>query len=133
MRGVAIVIVCDASVIVAGLIRAGESRELLSSEDVQIPHLADYEVLHAMRGGVLRRLVSPVAAAEGLRRWHASAVVRHAAAATAGRAWALRGTLSAYDASYVALAEILDCPLATGDARMTRAPGVRCSFLVPAT
>ena len=124
-------IVCDASVIVAGLMTAGESRDLISSEDVQIPHLADYEVLNAMRGGVLRGLVSPAGATEGLRRWHAMGVVRHAAASTAARAWALREALSAYDASYVALAEALECPLATGDARMARASGPRCRFVVP--
>ena len=31
-----------------------------------------------------------------------------------------------YDASYVALAELLDAPLVTADARLAGAPGVRC-------
>ena len=38
---------------------------------------------------------------------------------------------STYDAWYVALAEALDLPLATLDARMSRAPGPECEFLVP--
>jgi Predicted nucleic acid-binding protein, contains PIN domain len=48
------------------------------------------------------------------------------------RVWELRDNLSAYDASYVALAELLDCNLLTADARLSRAPGIRCSItLVP--
>ena len=40
-----------------------------------------------------------------------------------GRAWTLRGNLSAYDAMYVALAELLDAPLLTADAKLAHAPG----------
>ena len=42
------------------------------------------------------------------------------------RAWELRTNLSAYDALYVALAEQLDAPLLSADARLARAPGPRC-------
>jgi len=42
------------------------------------------------------------------------------------RAWELRTNLSAYDALTVALAEQLDAPLLTADARLARAPGLRC-------
>ena len=45
------------------------------------------------------------------------------------RVWALRDSLSAYDATYVALAEALGCPLATGDLRLARAPGPRCEII----
>jgi predicted nucleic acid-binding protein len=49
------------------------------------------------------------------------------------RVWELRDNLSAYDASYVALAELLDCTLLTADRRLSRAPGIRCSITaVPA-
>ena len=46
------------------------------------------------------------------------------------RVWELRDNLSAYDAAYVALAEIIDCPLVTADARLSRAPGLRCAVTV---
>ncbi|WP_442790453.1 type II toxin-antitoxin system VapC family toxin [Nonomuraea sp. NBC_01738] len=46
------------------------------------------------------------------------------------RMWELRGDLTLYDASYVALAEAEDCPLLTGDARLTAAPGIRCEVRV---
>ena len=38
--------------------------------------------------------------------------------------WELRGSVSADDACYVALARALGCPLVTGDLRLTRAPGL---------
>ena len=46
------------------------------------------------------------------------------------RAYELRSNVSAYDATYVALAEGLSCPLVTADARLARAPGLRCSVEV---
>ena len=39
------------------------------------------------------------------------------------RVWELRNNLTAYDAVYVALAEALDAPLVTRDARLAAAPG----------
>lgn len=42
------------------------------------------------------------------------------------RCWELRHNLTVYDASYVALAELLGAPLLTGDARLAAAPGIRC-------
>jgi len=42
------------------------------------------------------------------------------------RCWELRENLSAYDAAYVALAELLDAVLLTADARLAKAPGPRC-------
>lgn len=41
------------------------------------------------------------------------------------RVWALRKNLTAYDAAYVALAEFLDAPLLTSDARLARSAGHR--------
>jgi len=38
----------------------------------------------------------------------------------------LGGTSTAYDAAYVALAEVLGCELLTADQRLSQAPGPRC-------
>jgi predicted nucleic acid-binding protein len=46
------------------------------------------------------------------------------------RCWELRGNVTIYDASYVALAEALDVPLITADARLGRTPGPRCPIEV---
>jgi predicted nucleic acid-binding protein len=48
--------------------------------------------------------------------------VRHAHEPYLRRIWALRENVSAYDAVYVALAEALDAPLLTCDARLSRTP-----------
>jgi predicted nucleic acid-binding protein len=45
----------------------------------------------------------------------------------APRVWELHSNLTPYDAAYVALAESLGCMLVTADARLARAPGIRCA------
>ena len=47
------------------------------------------------------------------------------------RVWALRSNLTSYDAWYVALAELLDCPLVTIDRKLSRASGPQCEIIVP--
>jgi predicted nucleic acid-binding protein len=56
-------------------------------------------------------------------------VALHAYEPLAARCWELHANITPYDAWYVALAEALDAPLATLDARLARAPGPRCDFL----
>ena len=46
------------------------------------------------------------------------------------RIWELRANVSAYDASYIALAESLDCTMLTADRRLARAPGPECPITV---
>ena len=49
------------------------------------------------------------------------------------RAYELRANLSAYDATYVALAEQLDCALITADRCLASASGPRCTITVIST
>ena len=44
------------------------------------------------------------------------------------RIWDLRNNLTAYDAAYVALAEVLDIPLLTRDRRLAAAAGHRAQI-----
>lgn len=46
------------------------------------------------------------------------------------RIWELRADVSAYDAAYVAAAELREATLVTGDRRLARAPGLRCDVRV---
>jgi hypothetical protein len=65
-----------------------------------------------------------------LDTWRRLGLTRYPAFSFLDRVWELRDNLSAYDASYVALAELLDCTLLTADARLGRAPGIRCAITV---
>lgn len=68
--------------------------------------------------------------------WRATEVWMHLGVERLGvqgllpRVWELRGNMSAYDATYVALAEALEAPLVTADGRLARAPGPRCLITV---
>ncbi|MCX2712420.1 type II toxin-antitoxin system VapC family toxin [Mycolicibacterium sp. J2] len=62
--------------------------------------------------------------------WARLGITRYAAAPLLERVCELRDTVTTYDAMYVALAEALDCPLVTADARLSRAPGIRCAVTV---
>lgn len=42
------------------------------------------------------------------------------------RCWRLRDNLTMYDAAFVAVAEALELPLLTADARLAGAPGITC-------
>ena len=46
------------------------------------------------------------------------------------RCWELRANLTMYDATYVALAELIDAPLLTADATLAATPGPACAIEV---
>ncbi len=123
-------IVLDASAVVLALLNDSEARRSLASETVAVPHLVDSEVAHALRAQVLRGRVGAADAQTALERWARLGLRRFAAVGLLDRVWLLRENLSAYDATYVALAEALGCALVTADARLARAPGPRCSITV---
>jgi len=73
---------------------------------------------------------TPPRAWAALDTWRRLGLTRYPVFGLLERVWGLRDNLSACDATYVALAEHLDCPLLTADARLSRAPGVRCTITV---
>lgn len=123
-------IVFDASAAVLALLGDGDARRSLASQTVAVPHLADSEVAVALRGQVLRGSVGADQAGAALERWARLGLRRFAVVGLLARIWELRENLSAYDASYVALAEALACELVSADARLARAPGPRCAITV---
>jgi predicted nucleic acid-binding protein len=94
------------------------------------PHLIDAEVGHALRRGVRRGEISGDAAGEALDDLIAMPLRRVRHRELIPRAWELRENVSFYDALYVSLAELLDQPLVTFDARLARATGVRAEVEV---
>jgi len=124
------VIVLDASAAVLALLNDGDARQALAYDTVAIPHLTDSEVAQTLRAQVLRGSVDVDAAGAALARWARLGVLRFVVVGLLARIWELRDNLTAYDATYVALAEALTCELLTADARLAQAPGPRCSITV---
>ncbi len=120
----------DASAVVEALARQGEARDRLVHEPVAVPHLVDAEVAHALRRQVMRGALPADEAGRRLQRWIRLTVRRQSAVALIPRIWRLRDVMSAYDATYVAMAEAFGCPLVTCDERLARAPGTACRFQV---
>ena len=123
-------IVADASTVVAALFSDGMAREIVRREQVQAPHLIDSEVAHVLRARVRRQVIDATTGWDLLHRFRWMAISRHGTFAMLDRVWELRDHLTAYDAAYVALAEAIDCPLVTADARISRATGLRCAVTV---
>ena len=123
-------IVLDASTAVLALLNDGDARRSLASQTVAVPYLVDSEVAHALRGLVLRGGVGAEQAGAALVGWARLGLRRFPVVGLLGRIWELRENLSAYDATYVALAEALACDLMTADARLARSPGPRCAITV---
>jgi predicted nucleic acid-binding protein len=124
------VIVLDASAAVAALVDAGPARRVVGVGQVHIPHLADAEVASCLRRLVAVGTLGAVDAMRALQAWQRLGATRYPMVGLLGRVWELRDTISAYDATYVALAESLDCALVTADARLSRAAGSRCAVTV---
>lgn len=103
----------------------------LGDRDLVAPQLLHFEVMQALRGVERRGGVSSARVEVAIRALFRMPVELHPMETLASRAWQLRRDLTAYDASYVALAERLDVPLITLDRRLARAPGIRCEVIVP--
>jgi predicted nucleic acid-binding protein len=123
-------IVADASVLTSSLVGGAAARHVLDAEQVQVPAVADLEVASALRKRVRLGYITAIEGWRLLEGYRWMAVTRHYDFSMFDRIWELRDNLSAYDAAYVALAEAIDCPLVTGDARLSRAPGLRCAVTV---
>ena len=123
-------IVVDASAALSALLNAGPARSALASEQLHAPHLIDSEVASGLRREVAAQRLDADAGWTALDTLRRLGMTRYPVFALLDRVWELRENLSAYDASYVALAELLGCSLMTADGRLGRAPGPRCPITV---
>jgi predicted nucleic acid-binding protein len=118
------VIVADCSAVVHVFTAASLDDTLadrLATEPLHAPHLLDVEILHALRGLVIGHKISPDRAEHARHLYAQTTINRYPISALADRIWSLRHNLTAYDAAYIALAEVLACPLVTRDAKLVRA------------
>lgn len=123
-------IVLDASAALSGLLNAGPARRLMAAEQLHAPHLIDFEVTSGLRRHVMSGQLPPDLGRSALGVWRRLGLTRYAGSGLLERVWELRDNLSVYDAGYVALAESFGCTLVTADARLSRAPGLRCPVTV---
>jgi predicted nucleic acid-binding protein len=120
-------IVLDASAVLEWLLRSAtgvriEARILASTATLHAPHLLDVEISQVLRRGVLRGGLAPGRAQQALEALRDLPLTRHAHTFLLPRVWNLRHNLSAYDATYVALAEALAAPLFTCDRKISQTP-----------
>jgi predicted nucleic acid-binding protein len=127
-------LVVDASVIVSSLTELTEAgdwaRTTLLGERLASPHLMLFEVANTFSNQAKRGDISKDMAEDSLRRLLEMRISLSAFPLTARRTWELRDNFSIYDASYVALAELLDAPLVTLDKGIANGPRLRCDLLL---
>jgi predicted nucleic acid-binding protein len=125
--------VIDASAAVALLLDSGDDGRWVAARlkgaALAAPTLLAFEASNVIRRHELARLVSPDQAAQAHADLTDLPVEPWPYDVLASRVWELRKNMSSYDASYVALAELLQAPLLTLDRRIGRSPGLRCQVL----
>jgi predicted nucleic acid-binding protein len=122
------VIVLDASAAIEWLLRTQtgikiDNRIFSSKVPLHAPHLLDIEVAQVLRRYVQEKTITAQRGQEALEDLGDLPLNRYPHDFLIPRVWELRATLTAYDAVYVALAELLDAPLLTCDGRIASAPG----------
>lgn len=122
-------IVLDASAAIELLLRGATSTRLVSrvfarGERLAAPHLLDLEVAQVLRRYVATGEIEGARAELALVDYADMRITRYPHDVLLPRIWKLRRNCTAYDASYLALAESLRCSLVTCDAALAKIPGM---------
>lgn len=124
----------DASVLATAIVDDGDSgaqvRARLRGEVTTAPELIDAEVASVLRRHARSGALASDRAEAALSDLVGYPLTRVRHRPLLGRAWELRANVTVYDGLYVALAELLGVVLLTADARLSRAPGLRCQLEV---
>lgn len=121
-------IVLDASaaleVLLNDRLAARVSRRIFDpAESLHAPHLIDVEVAQVLRRIVRKKGMTAERGEQALDDLRQLPLSRYPQSLLLDRIWALRDNASAYDATYLALAEALDATLLTCDAALAPIPG----------
>lgn len=123
-------VVCDASAIVTVLLDSGIGGDWLArrlgAAELYAPALLPFECSNVIRRHEIAGFISADQAAQAHTDLFDLPIALFPYESVAHRVWQLRRNLTSYDASYVALAEVIDAPLITLDRRLSEAPGVSC-------
>lgn len=127
--------VCDASAVAALLLDAGSdgqwAAQTINSGQLAAPTLLPFETANVIRRHEITGQISPDQAAQAHADLLDLTVDLWPYELLAPRTWELRHNLSAYDAAYVALAEMIRSTLVTLDSRLAGAPGPNCQIATP--
>lgn len=104
--------------------------EIRVAGDVAAPDLVDVETVAVLRKRWLAGTISDRRFSAAIGDLEDMDIDRYPALPLMRRAFELRSNVTAYDACYVALAELLGCELLTGDQRLANAPGPKCAIRV---
>ena len=128
-------LIVDSSVVVAALVDSGEygqwAEQVLAAGPAHAPELVRVEVANVLRRLERSGQISSAEANAAFANLLDLKLETFPFEPFADRIWALRHTVTSYDAWYVALAEFFDLPLATLDDRLVHATGPRCRFHLP--
>jgi predicted nucleic acid-binding protein len=120
-------IILDSSIAIEFLIRPSTVPlivELINGgTDIAAPMTLDLEVMNVMRKQVRDGLLPAGRAIASLDIYYELSIDRYPTELLSPRIWELRNNMTSYDASYVALAEMLEAPLYTYDSKLDRASG----------
>jgi predicted nucleic acid-binding protein len=127
------VIVIDASVLTSALTDDGpfgrDCRARLAGDvHWSAPDHIVVEVFSAIRGLDRAAKITRRRSGDALAALSSAVIERVDIVPLLNRMWQLRSNLSGYDAAYVAVAEMLACPLVTADRRLGDATGIRCEI-----
>ena len=119
--------VIDASAVVELLLggsRARVVRQVIAAASPAAPDLLNAEVISAFRRFEASGAVEACRAEEAILRLADAPIERLTTAQLSLDVWRLRHNLTSYDATYLALAAALDCPLLTADRGLAQAPNI---------
>lgn len=130
-------IVVDASVVVDALVGYPANPAVIdriAQEDLHAPTLLDFEVASALRGHALAGRVSTARLQEAIGDYLDLRIHRHPMTQSLLALLDLRENFTVYDAAYVLLADALQAPLVTVDAKQREAVrlGITVEVIGPA-
>lgn len=127
-------IVLDASAVLEFLLRTPRAKKVESflydqDQSLHAPGLIDIEVVHTLRRLCFEGTITRTRAQEAIEDFLDLDIERYTHQPFVKRIWKLRNSLSAYDASYVVLAEILQAPLVTADIKLSNSHGHKAKII----